>query len=97
MKGRRLHKVDTAWLLLIGLTLAGSALGEWRHGGVWVVLGVALATAFKGRLVMDAFLELDRTAPWLQRTVRAFGLLVPVLIVVTYLWGEELARFRWLP
>ncbi len=91
------RRADPAWLLLVLLTLAGAWVGEARQTGFWVVAGVAAVTALKGRLVIDVFMEMGDAPPILRRLVRGFGLLVPALILITYLWGPVLARFRWLP
>jgi len=91
-----LRRIDLAWALLVLLTLTGVFLGEFRQGGFWVVLVIALVTALKGRLVIDVFMELGEASLVLRRLVRGFGLLVPALILVTYLWGPLLARFNWL-
>lgn len=92
----RAGKVELAWLLLVALTFAGSLLGEYGGRSFWIVLLVAVMTAFKGRLVIDHFMELGQALPVIRRVVTVFGLLVPLLLLVTWLWGEELSRLNWL-
>ena len=46
--------------------------------------------------VIDRFMELGEASVVIRRVVRSFGLLVPVLMLVVYLWGPELARVNWL-
>ena len=79
------------WLLLVGLTLAGIAIGEGATPGLWVTVTVAVITAVKGRLVIDAFMELSGAHPGIRRVVRSFGLLVPALMVLVYLFGPQIA------
>jgi hypothetical protein len=88
--------LDLTWFLLVILTLGGALLGEFSGGGFWVTLVVAVATAVKGRLVIDRFMELGEASAVIRRVVWGFGLLVPLLILVVYLWGPELARLNWL-
>ena len=88
--------LDLTWLILVMLTLGGALLGEFGASGFWATLLVALITAVKGRLVMDKFMELGEASPLIRRVVRGFGLLVPLLMLVVYLWGPDLARLHWL-
>lgn len=84
--------VDWTWILLISLTLAGVSIGEGAEPGFWVTLTVAAIAAFKGRLVIDQFMELGSAHPAIRRLVRLFGLLVPALMVLVYLFGPQIAQ-----
>ena len=84
--------VDWTWILLISLTLAGVSIGEGAEPGFWVTLTVAAIAAFKGRLVIDRFMELGSAHPAIRRLVRLFGLLVPALMVLVYLFGPQIAQ-----
>jgi hypothetical protein len=84
--------IDWTWITLISLTLAGVAVGEGAEPGLWVTLTVAAIAAFKGRLVIDQFMELGGAHPAIRRLVRLFGLLVPALMVLVYLFGPQIAR-----
>jgi len=88
--------LDLTWLVLVVLTLGGACLGEFASSGFWTTLVIALITAVKGRLVIDRFMELGEASIVVRRLVRSFGLLVPLLMLVVYLWGPELARLNWL-
>ena len=84
--------VDWTWILLVSLTLVGVAIGEGAEPGFWVTLTVAAIAAFKGRLVIDQFMELGSAHPAIRRLVRLFGLLVPALMVLVFLFGPQIAR-----
>ena len=86
-------RLDISWLFLMGLTLAGALMGEYAHPGFWITVSVAVITAIKGRLIIDEFMELGDASPAIRRTVRIFGLLVPVLILLTWFLGPQLARW----
>lgn len=86
------RSVDWTWAILVTLTLAGVTIGEGAEPGFWVTLTVAAIAAFKGRLVIDQFMELGDAHPAIRRLVRLFGLLVPALIMLVYLFGPQIAR-----
>ncbi len=86
-----IRKLDQVWMLLIALTLGGVVVGEGADPGFWVTLLVAGITAVKGRLVIDYFIEVGDALPSIRRLMRVFGLLVPALIVLTYLFGSQIA------
>lgn len=90
-------KLNLAWLLLMVLTLSGTLLGEYALPGFWITVIIAGMTAFKGRLVIDQFMELNQASPVIRRIVRGFGLLVPALMILTYLLGTELVEITQLP
>ncbi|BAO45327.1 cytochrome C oxidase subunit IV family protein [Thiolapillus brandeum] len=86
-------RLNASWLFLMGLTLSGALMGEYAHPGFWVTVSVAFITAIKGRLIIDEFMELGDASPAIRRTVRLFGLLVPSLMILTWLFGNQLARW----
>lgn len=91
------HKLTFSWILLLALTLSGMLMGEYAKPGFWITVSIAAITAFKGRIVIDQFMELNQASPVIRRIVRGFGLVVPFLMVLTYLLGAELAAVTQLP
>lgn len=86
------RSVDWAWIILVALTLLGVAIGGGAEPGFWVTLSVAAIAAFKGRLVIDQFMELNTAHPTIRRLVRLFGLFVPALMMLVYLFGPQIAQ-----
>lgn len=84
--------LNIVWIVLIGLTLGGMAMGESAEAGFWVTAIIAAITALKGRMVIDYFMELGDAHPTIRRLVRLWGFLVPALMVLAYLWGPQIAR-----
>ena len=84
--------LDLAWLLLIGLTLGGTALGEAAEPGLCVTLIIATTMAVKGRMVIDHFMELTNANRTIRRMVRLYGVVIPVLLMLTYVFGPQIAR-----
>ena len=81
-----------AWLALAGLTLTGALLGEAGQPGFWVTISVAGMMAVKGRLVIDHFLELGSAHSSIRALVRLYANVIPALVVITYLFGPQIAR-----
>jgi len=90
------RRLDLAWLALVSFTLGGAFMGEFGADRFWVVAVVALVTFVKGRMVIVHFMELNRASPVIRRVVGLFGMLVPLLMLITWLWGPQLARVNWL-
>ena len=84
--------LDMVWILLIGLTLGGAALGESAEPGLWVTVTIAAAMAFKGRMVIDHFMELGNAHRTIRRLVRLYGTLIPLLAVLSFLFGSQIAQ-----
>jgi hypothetical protein len=85
------RRLDLVWGLLITLTLGGAALGEAAEPGLLVTVAIAGIMAFKGRMVIDHFMELidaNRTIRW---TVRLYAVAIPLLLLLTYLFGPRIA------
>jgi len=84
--------IDLLWLVLLGLTLSGSWLGENADPGLGVALFVCLTMAFKGRMVIDHFMELKSANSRLRRLMRIYFYVLPPLTLLVYLFGDVLAR-----
>jgi len=89
MKATR--RLDLVWGLLIGLTLGGAALGEAAEPGFWVTAAIAAIMVFKGRMVIDHFMELAEANRTIRMTVRLYAVAIPLLLMLTYLFGAQIA------
>jgi len=88
---RASRRLDLVWALLIGLTLGGAALAETSASGFWVTLVIAAIMALKGRLVIDHFMELADASPTIRTMVRLYGIVIPLLLILTYVFGPQIA------
>ena len=84
--------LDALWLLLIILTLAGTLIGESADPGLGITLVICLTMAFKGRMVIDHFMELNHANRKVRNMMRAYFYVLPTLTVLTSLFGDWLAR-----
>ncbi len=83
---------ECIWLLLVGLTLAGAWLAETGHAGWSLTLVVAGLIAFKGRLVIDHYMEMTGASAKIRYVLYLFASLVPVLVVLSHGFGDVLRR-----
>ena len=84
--------LDRLWLLLVALTLGGAWIGEAAEPGLAVTIIVALTMAFKGRMVVDHFMELKTANRTLRNLMRGFFYVLPAANVLSILFGDWLAR-----
>lgn len=87
-----LRKLDLVWALLLGLTFGGAVLGDASRPGFWITAGIALIMAVKGRLVIDFFMELGGANRTIRRLVRLYGMAIPLLLILSYLFATQIAQ-----
>ncbi|MDP1653517.1 MAG: cytochrome C oxidase subunit IV family protein [Rhodocyclaceae bacterium] len=78
---------EKIWLLLVGLTLAGAWLAETGQAGWPLTLVVAGLIAFKGRLVIDHYMEMSAANRHIRRLLYAFVTIVPLLVIASHGWS----------
>ncbi|HYD59484.1 MAG TPA: cytochrome C oxidase subunit IV family protein [Noviherbaspirillum sp.] len=71
-----------AWLILLALTALSAGLAETHLPGAAVLVPVLLATLIKGRIVIDAFMELRHAAAMWRWIV--FGWLITVVGLIAF-------------
>ncbi|MCP3661213.1 MAG: cytochrome C oxidase subunit IV family protein [Gammaproteobacteria bacterium] len=86
------RSIDIIWLILMGLTLLSAALAESAEPGLVVTIIIALTVAFKGRMVVDRFMELANASRYLRNAMRIYLYVIPTMILLVYLFPETLAR-----
>ncbi|GAB4299474.1 MAG: hypothetical protein Kow0096_18890 [Thiohalomonadaceae bacterium] len=81
------HKqvVAVLWVVLVLLTLGGSMLGETAEPGYALMLLITLTMAFKGRMVVDHFMELKNAHPLIRRLMQGYFYVLPLATLTTYL------------
>ena len=83
---------ERIWLLLIGLTGAGAWLGETGERGWLLTLTVALLIAFKGRVVIDHYMEMRSANRTIRRVLYAYVVVLPLLVLLSHRFGDLIAR-----
>lgn len=92
MNAKTLGHAEKIWLTLVGLTLAGAWFAETGHAGWPLSLIVAGLIAFKGRLVIDHYMEMTGANTRIRRVLHAFVTVVPLLVLFSHGWGDLLRR-----
>jgi hypothetical protein len=83
---------EKIWLLLVGLTGAGAWLAETGHSGWPLALVVAGLIAFKGRMVIDHYMEMTSANTRIRRVLHLFAMIVPLLVLLSHGWSDVLRR-----
>ncbi|WP_316364224.1 cytochrome C oxidase subunit IV family protein [Candidatus Thiodiazotropha sp. CDECU1] len=84
--------VDFIWLVLMGLTLLSAAIAESPDQGLVLILVITFTVAYKGRMIVDHFMELKDANRLLRNSMRVYFYVIPGMIVVVYLFPELIAR-----
>jgi cytochrome c oxidase subunit IV len=84
--------IDFIWLLLILLTLISAAVAESPDQGFILTLVISIAVAFKGRMIIDRFMELKHANRLIRGSMRAYFYVIPLLIILVYLFPEVIVR-----
>ncbi|MCW9024998.1 MAG: cytochrome C oxidase subunit IV family protein [Gammaproteobacteria bacterium] len=80
---------EKIWLVLIGLTFVGAALGETGHASWLLTMTVVSLIAFKGGIVIDYYMEMRSANQRMRNILRLFIILIPVLVILIHAWGDE--------
>lgn len=80
---------ERIWLMLVGLTLVGAWLGESGSASWLLTLTVAFLIGFKAIVVIDHYMEMRRANRRIRRALIIFIMLVILLVLLGYGWGDE--------
>lgn len=91
MKKVKLTKLDLSWLILMAITMLNAMVAETAEPHIFITLLVCVSIAYKGRLVIDDFMELLHANRTIRTLMRSYFYVIPMLIFVTDLFSEQLA------
>ena len=83
---------EKIWLLLVGLTAAGAWFAETGHAGWPLAFIVAGLIAFKGRMVIDHYMEMTSANTRIRRVLYLFVAIVPLMVLVSHGWSDAIRR-----
>ena len=86
------RKIDVLWILLMLITLGNAVIAETAEPGLLITLLIATATAIKGRLVVDHFMELKGAHPLMRISMQVYFYVIPGMMILVYLFPETIAR-----
>jgi cytochrome c oxidase subunit IV len=93
MKFSQTGLIDALWLLLITLTLFGAYMAERSSPGFISIAIMATVLAVKGRIIVDYFMELKHAHKVLRRLMQVYFYVIPILIIMVYLFPEQIAKW----
>ncbi|MDT8281603.1 MAG: cytochrome C oxidase subunit IV family protein [Gammaproteobacteria bacterium] len=93
MKMTHIKLIDTLWLILIMLTLFSAYMAEQASTDFNSVAIMALVLAIKGRIIVDYFMELKDSNVFLRTLMRVYFYVIPALIILVYLFPEQIAKW----
>jgi cytochrome c oxidase subunit IV len=89
----QIRLVNRLWLLLIGLTLFSAFMAEQPAQGLISISILALVLAIKGRIIVDYFMELKGANKLLRTLMQVYFYVIPLMIIVVYLFPEQIASW----
>jgi len=83
--------LDISWLLLMIITTANAFVAETAEPSLAITALICGSIAYKGRRIMDYFMELNHANSTIQFFMRSYLHVFPALIFLSDLFSEELA------
>ena len=93
MKMRHVKFIEILWMILIALTLFSAYMAEKTNPGFDSVAIMALVLAIKGRIIVDYFMELKDSHVVLRTLMQVYFYVIPTLIILVYLFPEQIAEW----
>lgn len=93
MKMTYIKLINTLWLILMLLTLYSVYMAELATPGLKSVTIMAIVLAVKGRIIVDYFMELKEAHVVLRTLMRVYFYVIPGLIILVYLFPEQIAQW----
>lgn len=93
MKMTQIRFISYLWLFLIGLTLFSAYMAEIPVPGLSSIIIMAVVLAIKGRIIVDHFMELKYSHKVLRILMQVYFYVIPSLIVLVYLFPEQIAKW----
>ncbi len=92
-KQAEIKLIDTLWIVLICLTLFSAWMAERAEPGFISVAIMAAVLAIKGRIIVDHFMELKHANKLIRTLMRTYFYVIPALIILVYLFPDQIARW----
>jgi len=92
-KMTHIQLINTFWVILVSLTLFSAYMAEQAKPGLTSILIMSLVLAIKGRIIVDHFMELKDAHVVLRTLMRVYFYVIPTLIILVYLFPEQIAKW----
>ncbi|SFD00033.1 cytochrome C oxidase subunit IV family protein [Pseudoalteromonas denitrificans] len=87
-----LNRLDISWIILMLITLANAFIAETADPHIFITAVICFSIAYKGRRVMDHFMELNYANKTIALLMRSYFYIFPLLIFLTDMFSEQLAE-----
>lgn len=87
----KLNAVDISWVILMIITTLNALVAETAEPDLLITAIICFSIAYKGRRIMDYFMELNHANATIQKLMRGYFYVFPALIFLTDVFTEELA------
>lgn len=84
--------INYIWIILMLLTIGSALIAESADPSKLITIVIALSIAFKGRMVLDRFMELRNANRYIRASMNIYFYVIPLLIVVVHLFPEAIAE-----
>ncbi len=92
-RGTQANVINRLWLVLLLLTFFSAYMAERATPGLFSIIVMSMVLAIKGRIIVDHFMELKHSNPLLRFLMRMYFYVIPLLIILVYLFPEQLAKW----
>ena len=83
--------VNVLWIILMLVTLVNAFVAESGEPGLFLTIVVAVAIGFKGRMVVDHFMELKNAHPLMRISMQVYFYVIPGMFLLFYFFPEQIA------
>lgn len=87
----KIKKLDIVWGGLMVITLLNTFVAETAQQNHFITGIICFSIAFKGRLVIDHFMELNNANSNIRNLVRSYFYFFPMLVFVCDVFAQQLA------
>jgi len=87
----KFNAIDISWLILMVITSLNALVAETAEPHLLITAIICFSIAYKGRRIIDHFMELNHANATIQTLMRSYFYVFPALIFLTDLFSEELA------
>jgi len=87
----KLNALDISWVILMVITSLNAFVAETADPSLLITAIICFSIAYKGRRIMDYFMELNHANATIQKLMRGYFYVFPALIFITDMFSAELA------
>jgi len=88
----KLNPLDISWLMLMVITSLNALVAETAAPSLQITAIICFSIAYKGRRIMDYFIELNHANATIQKLMRGYFYVFPTLIFLADLFSDDLAE-----